>query len=958
MQKYKRFILVQTKRLLLVFLIMLNIASSADSSQIIKSPIDEKSYRYLELTNKLRVVLVSDPQANKAAVSLDVAAGSGTDPKQWPGMAHFLEHMLFLGTKKYPQSGEYQAFIQKNGGSTNAFTAYDHTNYFYDIDPNFLQPSLDRFAQFFISPLFTETLVERERNAVDSEYYARRTDDFRRTWSARKQVFNPAHPITQFSIGNNETLADKEEQSVRDALIDFYQNYYSANIMTLAIMGKEPLDQLEQWAIDYFEDIPNHDVSPFQADVPLITGNTLPKLLEVKTLKQKYSINLVFNLPEVRSHYKTKPLHYLSNLLGHEGENSLLSDLKSKNWVDYLSAGAELNHPEGSSFTISIRASKAGFDHWQDIVGQVMDYIQLVQQSGIEQWRFDELAELSKLNFDYLQKNDASDYVVFLSSALQEYSESEILTASYLFSDYDQALIMQYAQALNLNNLLVTLVSPEFDSEQLTPYFNTPYEVSDLPPGLLERLSDNLKDLNGAILPGKNPFVPQNTALKQVEDKSQIPVALIDEDNFKYFYLNDLEFEAPRASTYLSIRSPIAGKSSQAEVLARLFTRMIKEQLNEELYPATLTGLQLDIYSHLRGLSIRITGFDDKQEVLLSRILDELVAPLNEDVFHQKKKELIDKYNNEKYDTPYFRLYEQASDLLVENAWPNQLLLDDLENLTFTQVETFQQDFFKQIDIVGLSHGNVTEQDADQIVNVISDKLIDKFNLVKVNHSRVVDLPTGSKTFIKVDLEHEDAAVVMFKQAQGDSFEDKASMYMLYQLLEAPFFHQLRTVEQLGYIVYVAPYLNLNTPYIVLIIESPTASVDEIINQINAFIAEFKTVLTDLSDEEFEAAKQGLIIKTDKRDETLENRSNRFWAEIDRQNYEFDSRKQLISAISALTKQQIIAEYDKVFFDPGFGEFTALAPGKGNFDQNAEPLKSYQIINEPKAFKLNAEYFD
>ena len=122
--------------------------------------------------------MVSDPEADKAAVSLDVAAGSGTDPELWPGMAHFLEHMLFLGTKKYPESGEYQAFIQKNGGSTNAFTAYDHTNYFYDIDPDYLQPSLDRFAQFFISPLFTEELVERERNAVDSEYYARRTDDF------------------------------------------------------------------------------------------------------------------------------------------------------------------------------------------------------------------------------------------------------------------------------------------------------------------------------------------------------------------------------------------------------------------------------------------------------------------------------------------------------------------------------------------------------------------------------------------------------------------------------------------------------------------------------------------------------------------------------------------------------------------------------------------------------------
>ena len=185
---------------------------------------------------------------------------------------------------------------------------------------------------------------------------------FRRTWSARKRVFNPEHPITHFSIGNNETLADKQELSVRDALIEFHQAYYSANIMTLAIMGKEPLDQLEQWASEIFSTIPNSDIRAFEANIPLVAKGTLPKLLEVKTLKQKYSVNLVFNLPEVRSHYKTKPLHYLSNLLGHEGENSLLSRLKSKKWVDYLSAGAEISNPEGSSFTISIRASKEGFD--------------------------------------------------------------------------------------------------------------------------------------------------------------------------------------------------------------------------------------------------------------------------------------------------------------------------------------------------------------------------------------------------------------------------------------------------------------------------------------------------------------------------------------------------------------------------------------------------------------------
>ena len=164
-----------------------------------------------------------------------------------------------------------------------------------------------------------------------------------------------------------------------------------------------------------------------------------------------------------------------------------------------------------------------------------MNYIHLVQINGIEQWRYQELADLSKLNFDYLQKNDASDYVVFLSSALQEYPQSEVLTASYLLTHYDEELIKQYTQALNLENLLITLVSPEFESSQLTPYFNTPYKVSEVPQNLIERLSEQKKEVNGVALPDKNPFIPQNTALKIIETDSKIPNAIIDEDDFKYF---------------------------------------------------------------------------------------------------------------------------------------------------------------------------------------------------------------------------------------------------------------------------------------------------------------------------------------------------------------------------------------------------------------------------------------
>ena len=82
--------------------------------------------------------------------------GSGDNPPGRGGLAHFLEHMLFLGTDKYPDPAEYEEYITEHGGSRNAYTSLEITNYFFDVNAAHLPEALDRFAQFFIAPRFDE----------------------------------------------------------------------------------------------------------------------------------------------------------------------------------------------------------------------------------------------------------------------------------------------------------------------------------------------------------------------------------------------------------------------------------------------------------------------------------------------------------------------------------------------------------------------------------------------------------------------------------------------------------------------------------------------------------------------------------------------------------------------------------------------------------------------------------
>jgi len=171
-----------------------------------KPLLDKKAYRTIELSNGLKVLLISDPTAEMGGAGMNIHAGSYQDPQAFQGLAHFHEHMLFLGTDKFPLEDEYELFLSTHGGSSNAFTADEDTNFFFDVASNQLEGALERFAQFFLCPSFSKEMVGREVRAVDSEHRGNVPNDAWRVNQVFCQGLNPAHPASRFSTGNLDTL--------------------------------------------------------------------------------------------------------------------------------------------------------------------------------------------------------------------------------------------------------------------------------------------------------------------------------------------------------------------------------------------------------------------------------------------------------------------------------------------------------------------------------------------------------------------------------------------------------------------------------------------------------------------------------------------------------------------------------------------------------------------------------
>lgn len=279
---------------------------------ITKSQQDAKNYRGLILReNGMKVMLVSDPTAERAAVCLAVEVGHMSDPPDIPGLAHLLEHVLFLGSEKYPSDAEFRTFISDNGGKTNAQTFADVTKYFFDIMPDRLPEALDRFSQMFIAPIFNEYSIIREISAVNSEHEKNFASDSWRNRMVHKTLSHPSHPYSHFSTGSTQTLLEHPRKlglNIKLELVRFYKRLYrSANLMTLSIVSNKSLNDLEKMTREYFTvgfdnnrvETPYYDDKVFSSD-QMMTKTFIEPTVDIR------SLTLTFQTPDLREFYKSR----------------------------------------------------------------------------------------------------------------------------------------------------------------------------------------------------------------------------------------------------------------------------------------------------------------------------------------------------------------------------------------------------------------------------------------------------------------------------------------------------------------------------------------------------------------------------------------------------------------------------------------------------------------------------
>lgn len=867
------------------------------AEDIARSESDLRDYRYLRLENGLQIMLVSDSDSEKAAASLDVNVGSAQNPSEREGLAHFLEHMLFLGTEKYPDPAEYHAFISGHGGSHNAFTAMENTNYFFDIAAGQLEPALDRFSQFFVAPLFNEAYVEREKHAVHSEFRASIREDSRRFMDALAEVVNPEHPFGQFTVGNLDTL----DGDVRSELLDFYERYYSAQYMTLTVVGPQSLDQLEAMVVPRFAEIPGFEPHEPAATPPIFEEGRLPLLLEVRPERETRRVSLLFPMPSQQDYLRQKPLVYLANLVGHEGEGSILHLLKEQGWAESLGAGEGRATRDDAFFQVDIGLTESGLRNVWSVVDLVFAGIEKIGAIGIEEWRYQEQSELAALSFRYQESSSSTGAAIGIASSLHHYDYKEVLRGPVTMEGFDAELIRKHWALLKRDNVLVSIMSPNVKTERESRFYGTPYAASELSfprqRAVQKRLARQLR------LPEQNPYVPESLALVNDEQSGTVvPERLETPEGARLWWHGDGRFGVPRGSVYLHIRQPQL--TEPLDLAARVvLLEMIRDQLTPDTYPALLAGLSHRWQPTREGVALVIEGFSDRQSAFLDVLLEGALDPeWASPRFERIRAELERSVRNRALNPPYLQALSRMRTALMPGQLDDPVLMQALVDLKLSDVRRIHRSVFNDGTVDLLVSGNFSAADAQSLFAVVRERLGLSTQWLP-RQRQVARLDDGPQLFH--ELQHTDVAYIRYIQGREDTLAESAVFAVLQRILQPPFFHALRTEQQLGYVVTVADGSIDRVPGLAFVVQSPTASAAEIDAAVDDFLEQADGYLESLDDAGLERYRQAVLTGLRERPKSLSEQTQRFRNSIDLEEVNFDRRQRLIEQVEALDRDAL-----------------------------------------------------
>jgi insulysin len=818
-----------------------------------------------------------------------------------------------MGSEKYPDENFFMEFINKHGGTTNAFTSDINTTYYFTINPDSLLEGLDIFSGFFINPLLKKDCVDREINAVNSEHSKNISDD---GWSSRniyKKLYTSTHPSKKFNTGSLATLKCDD---IKTKLEHFYTTHYSSHHMNVVIVRNDSInmEQLKTNIYNTFGKIPKREIHINRSFGKILNGGEMVKYVPTSDIQ---TLTLLYEAPVFSKDKKKNPMYFICNVLGHEGENSIHRILSDKGWISSLYAGTLCSYDDKCVGCIDIKMSETGFSNVESIIQIIMDYIKMFSESVSTpecENIYKDMAKLHKLSFDNWTSSDIVSTMITISSELMDdVPPNEIFSYRAKTAEYSviKPTVENILSNINIRNVSFALCSKLYcyTLGSKDANYNTEYIV------YTRSETSELTNSKSYKLPPHNKYMCDTIDLILGEDS--VYPEKIRNDTIEMFYNFNSSFKTPTTEIKLLIEFPLDILELKSYVTSILGINAKYSDSNSEIYQAQLADYTVFMGMNSNVLYVNITGYTSKISEVLKLIVDTLLNRPREIAFESAKTILREQCTNYIYDNLNSKIQSIIRKRLLFKYYSPPEYLKVLEDITLDDSYEMVKNMFRYSNVTVLINGNINKSDALKLSDeLLRLNVIDKCSITIADRKNVAEIHgenincTDSQNASNPD-SCVSYMIDMFRLRSGITGDwNKLSAFggLFSSIVSCKFFDDLRTKEQLGYIIMANtryegdPYYK--NVFLEFYVQSPLKDTEYLVERIKRFIREFATKIDSLTDEEYKGYVDGITML-----------SEYLMSQIKERAYIYNKRDIIADTLKTLSKEEFIYMAYKYVFN-------------------------------------------
>ncbi|KYM76122.1 Nardilysin [Atta colombica] len=915
-----------------------------------KANYDDTSYKDYEEGSSTVKRLNTDVW--KAFCSLCVGVGSFSDPPEVPGLAYFLQRMVFMGSEKYPKENGFNEFISLHGGTIDGATDCEHTRFYFDVSEKHLFVALDRFVQFFIGPLMKKDAIKRERKVIQREFRWSSSSDKNTKQQLLSFIARTGHPPNKMFWSNLITLhSNIDDDKLYEELHKFRKRHYSAHRMMLAIQARLSLDTLEVYVANFFSNIPSNwlpsdDFTEFKDGVSFNT-DTFKKMYHIKPFSQEISqLHITWALPSILDLYRSKPYKYVSWIIEHKGNNSLASYLRKKMWgFDVFCGYCDNDNGFGYNsmyvlFEITVELTHEGIKHQQDVLDAIFSFINLVKKTGPQENTYNEIYKIGKNNFRFFSKHDD---VFDLCKSMHFYPSRDYVTGKHIYFEYNPEAIQKCLDFLMPETANIMIFNSDFEINIDDPRLKINYTYMALSKASLEHWK-SIEPLPDFQLPLRNEFLTNNFSTISISaEASEYPVK-IHEDCMSQIWFRP-KFYWPMCHINLHLFSALNPRLAKNAALLQMYCNVLKYLLLEELHPAVMAGFgyKIDVNEEATGITIQISGFDENLPSWLMVIANYMVdlVPFSKDLLRIMRMQQLKAHYN-KFVEPETFIEDLELWLLKSGNCTHVHKYNALRRYLLEDFQDFIKSFTNNLYIQCLVQGNVTKDFTMSIIQQFIKK-INCFSLNKeVLPTEVNEIPQGT-SFLKlknINPTNVNSVVTNYYQVGSASIELSVLIELMLMIMKEPLMNHLRNQRKLSYASCDLRDIKRILGYSITVYTQADKCTTEYVDQwIEEFLNSFRIMLEQFSEKELDDVKEGLrILKQHDDTDTLKNRVDRDWNEIMKRQYMFDRCEKEALAIENININKL-----REFFE------------MYTLDGSSFRKLSVHVVGTPKAVAVNAK---